>query len=110
MAEETSEGEAMSETKTYDAHKAARTTDPETSHEAARSMLGVAEGQQAELLAAVKRLGETTTEDAGDDAGLTYHQASRRMPELVRLGVVEPTGETRKNRSGRRARVFRAVR
>jgi len=45
-----------------------------------------------------------TAEEAGDRAG--FDGAWKRCSDLLRLGVIVPTGKTRKARSGRAQRVL----
>lgn len=93
----------------------ARTSDPETSHEAAASMVEGA-GRQREIVYAY--LATTTRRLTADDidkylANLNpawpRTTAGRRLPELEALGLVERLEEKRPTRSGRKAFLWRAV-
>ena len=93
----------------------ARTSDPETSHEAAASMVEGA-GRQREIVYAY--LATTTRRLTADDidkylANLNPDwprtTAGRRLPELEELGLVERLPEKRPTRSGRKAFLWRAV-
>ena len=85
----------------------ARTTDPQTSHAAARSMRSTAAEHHERILGALEADGDLTPEQIADRCGLDSVQVCRRMAELERLGLAWPTSETRKTRSGRMARVWR---
>ena len=85
----------------------ARTTDPETSHAAARSMTGTASEHHERILGALEVHGDLTSEQIADRCGLRMEQVCRRMKELERSGKAEPTSERRRNRNGATARVWR---
>lgn len=77
----------------------ARTSDPETSKRAARSL--DANGHLEALTALFRDAGSNglTAEEAGDRAG--FDGAWKRCSDLRRLGVITPTGTRRKATSGR---------
>lgn len=83
----------------------ARRTDPETSKAAARSVDGSA--MREALAEAYRAAGADglTDEEAGTRTGLDG--AWKRCSDLRRLGLIEPTGFTRRGRSGREQRVSR---
>lgn len=85
----------------------ARSTDPTTSHTAARSMRTSAAEHRKRILGVLNDHGDLTPEQIGDRCGLGSVQVCRRMAELERLGKAEPTGERRRNRNGSPARVWR---
>ena len=88
----------------------ARRNDPGTSKDAAASMAGGGARAQAKALywvLATDREGGLTAEEAGLRCGLDNVQSCRRLADLKRAGMVEPTGERRTNGSGRSARVWR---
>lgn len=85
----------------------ARTTDPETSHAAARSMTGTASEHRERILGVLEVHGDLTSEQIGEHCGMSSVQVCRRMKELERLGLAEPTSEQRRTQSGRMARVWR---
>ena len=80
-----------------------------TSHEAAESMETEAGRQCDEMYEALRLLGAMTCDEIDRRKGWRPTTAGRRMPDLVRQGRAEFTGETRKTRSGRRANVYRAI-
>lgn len=82
----------------------ARTNDPETSKRAARSL--DANGNLEALTTIFREAGSQglTAEEAGDRAG--FDGAWKRCSDLLRLGVIVPTGRTRTARSGRAQRVM----
>jgi hypothetical protein len=81
-----------------------------TSYMAAMAIAGHTWAQCGVLWDLLKKAGPLTCDEAdtkleGDHWKRTT--AGRRMADLVREGLVEFTGETRKTRSGRRANVYR---
>lgn len=88
---------------------AARESDPATSHEAARSMRDSVAALHAQILNALERIGGAgSAEQIADAIGTLDHvQVGKRLKELQRAGQITDTGETRRNRSGRSARVMR---
>ena len=72
----------------------ARTTDPATSHAAAKRVRGEAITHRNRIMAALRERPMTVKEIA-DATGLTQYAASKRLPELQRLGLAGPTGEER---------------
>lgn len=92
-----------------DAFSLARTTDPETSHDAAASMLGYAASHRAKILAYLRDCGGATGDRIDEALDWKHATANRRLPELRRLGLVVMTEETDVTRSGRRARIWRLI-
>ena len=94
----------------------ARTTDPETSHAAAASV-GDVRLSQAAVARVLKTFGPLTDEDLVllyEQVRLLNHLPAQspsgirtRRAELVRLGLVEYTGEKGTISSGRQARKWR---
>lgn len=89
----------------------ARSNDPDTSQEAA-----VAAAQSKPLRAIMLRLLvhfagglEWTSEEVSLRAGLEPEKCSKRTSDLIRLGYLEPTGETRRGSTGRRQRILKAT-
>ena len=96
----------------------ARRTDPETSHEAAESMVEGAASQRAEILRVLRDDHELwmwspscgmTADELDEYIGWRATTAGRRLIELQRLGLVRRTTEKRPTRSGRAAFVWVAV-
>lgn len=90
----------------------ARTTDPGTSH-AAAAFITAGAGTARVLLARAFRIAWTvgqglTAEEAARTAGLSpTSEYATRVSELMRMGVVDPTGELRPGRSGQARAVYR---
>ncbi len=87
----------------------ARATDPETSHQAARSVVGVAEAQCAEIRAVLEKHGPQTAESAADHCSLDKVQIGRRFSDLHAAGWIRRNGEKRKIKTGRKACVWELV-
>lgn len=90
----------MSDTRTR-----ARATDPHTSHEAAERASDLAPVHYREIGAALKRSPGTIYSLAWR-TGLSHVQVARRLPEMQKLGLAEPTGETAPSPWGRACRVW----
>lgn len=88
------------------ARELARTTDPETSHEAAR-MLGGKAGTMRRRLLTVFLQGSRTAEEAADAAGYTAADGAwKRVSDLAKASLIVDIGITRPGRSGREQRVM----
>ena len=86
----------------------ARTTDPDTSHEAAAASESTAATQRVLILAWLRRRPEGCTPDELDVALFSgEHTAGRRLKELG--AAVARSDETRPSRKGVRALVWRLV-
>jgi len=85
----------------FEPHKLARQADVDTSHDAADSIKLGREGQHRAMMQIFSRsqMG-LTAENLGDILG---YPVWRRMNELEEAGLIQRTGEKRKNRSGRQA-------
>ena len=88
----------------------ARSSDPDTSHDAADSVAKVAETQHA-ILAMLQQFGPATDQDIFlrlAEAGFRVAPsgARTRRKELQDMGLVEWSGVKRKLRSGRQSRVW----
>lgn len=90
----------MSDTRTR-----ARATDPETSHEAAERVGDLASVHHREIGAALRKQPGTIYSLAWR-TGLSHVQVARRLPEMQKLGLAEPTGDTALSPSGRPCRVW----
>jgi hypothetical protein len=92
----------------------ARSTDPDTSHDAARSIGEMTEKRQA-VLDIIRAIGGGTDEDIIDayrSSSAPMQSASgirTRRAELVRCGLVEDSGMRRNRSSGRHAIVWRVT-
>jgi hypothetical protein len=83
----------------------ARRTDPQTSHDAARSV--DPSGQWAVTLRALAELGEANRFELSLVCELDEQQLSRRLSELAEQRRIVLTGATRPGISGRQQRVWR---
>jgi hypothetical protein len=79
-----------------------RSTDPDTSHEAARQIRVTANNQRGKLLVGYRWVPRgLTDEEAQVRAGVSPLSCYwKRCSELREAGLIETTGETRKGRSG----------
>jgi hypothetical protein len=86
----------------------ARASDPETSHEAAASMLDTAARQRLRILAFLNDCGTNgaTSNEIDQHFGWDAATAGRRMKELTDMGVVTRTARRRVTTRGRRAAVY----
>ncbi|AKF14904.1 hypothetical protein AVT46_gp43 [Mycobacterium phage MOOREtheMARYer] len=96
----------------YEAREHARTSDPDTSHEAAGRLTTMNSHCAALLRSYAGHPGGLTAEKAGEYAGLDAYAASKRNSDLRRLGMIDPMMDgaevvKRENSSGRRAVVYR---
>lgn len=83
---------------------AARRTDPETSHEAARDVeaCGSAAAHRAIIAKAVREHPGHTSDELPDLCGLDFAQVHKRMKEIETIGLIR-RGDRRPNTNGRRA-------
>lgn len=86
----------------------ARTSDPQTSKDAAQSMREAAHAQRAVILEALATR-DATADELDARCGFRSSVAGRRLHELVRAGLVTVTDQVRVTRSGRMANVYRRV-
>ena len=87
----------------------ARNTDPDTSHQAAESMADEAESQRRRILACLRYYGAMTADALDEVLELRLTSAGRRLPELEEADLVTLTGGKALTRSGRQARLWRAI-
>ena len=87
----------------------ARTSDPETSHEAAASMYDEAKAQRGHILWCLHEYGGMTADGLDQALGLRVTSAGRRLPELESEGLVRKTQRQAMTRSGRSAIIWEAV-
>ena len=73
-------------------HTRARRTDPETSHKAAARASQFATSHAGRILLALQQHGPRSARGLRRSTRLTVVQIDRRLPELKRLGLAEPTG------------------
>jgi hypothetical protein len=85
---------------------AARSTDPGTSHKAARRAPRA--GQCRAVLEAL-RAGPAGQTEIGRRCGLLPHQVNKRLADLQRAGMAVPTGREVVNEGGNREREWRAM-
>ena len=71
----------------------ARRTDPATSHAAVNKAAAVAPSHRNIIADCLREHGPLTVKQIAERTGLTQYAASKRLPELERLGLAEPTGE-----------------
>lgn len=88
----------------------ARASDPDTSHEAAASMVDEAQNQRIQIYAWLVGHGPMTADELDEALGFRLTSSGRRLPELRETGKVRMTEEKRKTRSGRSARLWEAIR
>ena len=87
-----------------------RNTDPLTSHKAAKSALPRTSSQKIRLLSVYRSHRDMTADEAGIATGLSEKAGCcywHRVSDLIKEGLIEPTGETRLARSGEQQRVNR---
>mgnify|MGYP003639790797 FL=1 len=87
-----------------------RNTDPVTSHKAAKSALPRTSSQKIRLLSVYRSHRDMTADEAGIATGLSEKAGCcywHRVSDLIKEGLIEPTGETRLARSGEQQRVNR---
>ena len=86
--------------------KLARTTDPVTSHEAARKVQR--DTMLANLISVFEKSSGMTAEEAATAAGYTAADGAwKRVSDLINAGVLVDTGQTRAGSSGRQQRVLK---
>ncbi len=82
-----------------------RTTDVETSHAAAASVVDVAGVQRVRILQELEG-GNLTADELDERISWRVTTAGRRLSELLEMGAVRRLEATRKTRSGRLARLW----
>lgn len=81
---------------------AARATDPQTSHDAAKRVAGSAGQHRAAILEAL-RAGPAGQTEIARRTGMTVAAVSKRLCELRRAEMIERAGETVSGTGGREA-------
>ena len=87
----------------------ARNSDPDTSHEAARSMHVAAGTHRGMILRYLEEHGASTGDAIDEALGWRHATANRRLPELRKMNLIEMSDQTAVTRSGRRARMWRII-
>ena len=87
---------------------AARSSDPETSHQAAAQAGGLASKHQRQILAALLD-GPAGASGIAARCGLLPHQIGKRIAELAKAGRIVETGRTVTSASGRGEREWQAT-
>jgi len=96
----------------FQPYKLARSSDPRTSHEAARSAKELRTRQHATIICALEAAGgPLSAEQIADRVGvMDMVQVGRRLGEMVAAEMIEDDMTYHRNRSGRRARRVRLCR
>jgi predicted ArsR family transcriptional regulator len=88
---------------------AARKLDPQTSHDAAKSMETAATLHCAQVLNCLRAIRRAGAEEIGELIGMDAYAVRKRLPELQDAGFVDATDQRRTTRSGRSERIWRIV-
>ena len=91
-----------------------RTTDPETSRQAAELAALITEAHEDRILWTLEKAGRRsdaamTAEEIAEACGLTAHQVGRRVGRLIMVGKVEVVG-SKVLSTGRAGRTYRRTR
>jgi predicted transcriptional regulator len=86
-----------------------RTSDPVTSYEAADAAKDLASKHFIIIVDCLKAHGALGKDGIARHSGLDRNQVSRRLNELLKLGLIELTGNKVKSDSGLNEREWRAV-
>ena len=92
-----------------DIHPRSRHTDVETSHLAASSVVESSKTQRALILNYLSEFGPATHDRIDEHHGWRNATAARRLSELRDHGLVVMLTGTAKTRSGRQARLWKAI-
>ena len=79
----------------------ARTTDPDTSHSAAASMIDHLGHQRRQVMACIGVVGGATAYEVAERLGLQQNVVARRCTDLRELGRIIDSGRRRPGSSGR---------
>lgn len=93
----------------FDDIRRARTTDPQTSKDAARAVGGMADEHFSTIFAVMETGGDWTADEVASRCPLDRHQIGRRLGEMERDGMVRVTANQRPTPKGRMARCYEAV-
>lgn len=94
----------------YSPTRLARNTDPMTSHAAAEQVEAFALSHEMRILKSLLDHGAMTVDEIARHTRLQSHQINKRLPELERKGLAQPTTSQKLSNSGRMERIWRAVR
>lgn len=86
----------------------ARRLDPSTSHQAAAAAVELSARHRQIILDCLKKRGPAGKDAIAAHTRLDGVAIARRLPELQRQGLAEPTGKTVMSTSGRAEREWRA--
>ena len=86
-----------------------RCSDPVTSYEAADAAKDLATKHFGIIVDCLKAHGALGKDGIARHSGLEANQVARRLNELLKLGLIELTGNKVKSNSGRNEREWRAV-
>jgi predicted ArsR family transcriptional regulator len=84
--------------------------DSDTSEAAGESLAGAVTALRQKVLAKIEEEGEATCDEVEVFLGMPHQTASARIRELSLMGLIVDTGDRRKTRSGRLARVYASAR
>lgn len=101
-------GEKTKQNLDSDPKKLARANDPGTSKAAAKTVKQFSKKRHALILWGLG-IREGTFYDIAETTGLEPSQVWRRLNELERKGLIEPTGGERRGPTGRMCRVWRLL-
>ncbi len=86
-----------------------RASDPLTRFQAAESCKEFAGKHRAAILAALQAFGPMGASGIAQHTGMVVWAVTKRLPELQRAGLAEPTGRVVRSHSGRGEREWRAA-
>lgn len=93
----------------FSPRRRARTSDPQTSHQAAEQSVRLTKAHEDAIVVALVTFGPGGADRIGKLCvpKLSGHQVGKRLTDLARRGAIEPTGRTVKSDSGRAQREWR---
>lgn len=91
----------------FDPSRLARSTDPDTSHAAAKGASVRGPSQRTQVWQALKELKEATDFEIASYLGILRSSAGKRRQELTDLGLIEATTKRRPTDTGSAAIVWR---
>ena len=93
---------------TYASRKLARNSDPKTSHKAARQVSIFQNNHHRAIYQALQTMKDGTFYEIAERSGLEPASVWRRLNEMEKGGLIQPTGGERRGPTGRMCRVWRA--